>query len=158
MSGNQCQTSGKLQHKSRPQSAASSYRNLETTSTLFISSSNLKQFASCRVYFKNMYSYFYWFNIFHQAPVMCPVTVLEDDSSVNHSGGRKKSCKDRIWEILNTCAFLYGSISEYMYITCLCVYMYAHKDNGGFLAQSCLTLGTPWTIAQQAPLSMRFPR
>ena len=28
----------------------------------------------------------------------------------------------------------------------------------GFVAQSCLTLETPWTVAQQAPLSMGFPR
>jgi len=27
---------------------------------------------------------------------------------------------------------------------------------GGLLAKSCLTLATPWTIARQAPLSMRF--
>ena len=26
------------------------------------------------------------------------------------------------------------------------------------LAQLCLTLGTPWTVAHQAPLSMGFPR
>lgn len=68
--------SDKWQTTAQKQTAPSSYRYLETTSALFISSSNLKQFASCRVYFKNMYSYFYWFNIFHRAPVMCPVTVL----------------------------------------------------------------------------------
>ena len=28
----------------------------------------------------------------------------------------------------------------------------------GFVAQLCLTLETPWTVARQAPLSMGFPR
>ena len=27
-----------------------------------------------------------------------------------------------------------------------------------FIAQSSLTLGNPWTVARQAPLSMGFPR
>ena len=30
--------------------------------------------------------------------------------------------------------------------------------HGGSVAQSCLTLVTPWTVALQAPLSMGFPR
>ena len=30
--------------------------------------------------------------------------------------------------------------------------------HGGSVAQSCLTLVTPWTVARQAPLSMGFPR
>ena len=29
---------------------------------------------------------------------------------------------------------------------------------GGLVAQSCLTLATPWTVACQAPLSMEFSR
>ena len=29
---------------------------------------------------------------------------------------------------------------------------------GGFVAKSCLTLATPWTIAHQAPLSLGFSR
>ena len=29
---------------------------------------------------------------------------------------------------------------------------------GGVVAKSCLTLGTPWTVACQAPLSMEFSR
>ena len=29
---------------------------------------------------------------------------------------------------------------------------------GGLFAKSCLTLGTPWTVAHQAPLSMGFSR
>ena len=29
---------------------------------------------------------------------------------------------------------------------------------GGLVAKSCLTLATPWTLAQQAPLSMGFPK
>ena len=29
---------------------------------------------------------------------------------------------------------------------------------GGVFAKSCLTLGTPWTVACQAPLSMEFSR
>ena len=29
---------------------------------------------------------------------------------------------------------------------------------GGLVAKSCLTLATPWTVARQAPLSMRFSR
>ena len=29
---------------------------------------------------------------------------------------------------------------------------------GGLVPKSCLTLATPWTIAHQAPLSMRFSR
>ena len=28
----------------------------------------------------------------------------------------------------------------------------------GLVAKSCLTLATPWTVACQAPLSMRFSR
>ena len=28
----------------------------------------------------------------------------------------------------------------------------------GSVVKSCLTLATPWTVARQAPLSMRFPR
>ena len=31
-------------------------------------------------------------------------------------------------------------------------------DGGGLVAQSCLTLATPWAVAHQASLSMRFPR
>ena len=29
---------------------------------------------------------------------------------------------------------------------------------GGLVTKSCPTLGTPWTVAHQAPLSMRFSR
>ena len=29
---------------------------------------------------------------------------------------------------------------------------------GGLVAKLCLTFGTPWTIAHQAPLSMGFSR
>ena len=29
---------------------------------------------------------------------------------------------------------------------------------GSLVAKLCLTLRTPWTVARQAPLSMRFPR
>ena len=29
---------------------------------------------------------------------------------------------------------------------------------GGLVTKSCVTLGTPWTVACQAPLSMGFPR
>ena len=44
---------------------------------------------------------------------------------------------------------------------------YLHLENhffqvtyggGGLAAKSCPTPATPWTIAQQAPLSMAFPR
>ena len=31
-------------------------------------------------------------------------------------------------------------------------------DGGALVARSCPTLVTPWTVAFQAPLSMRFPR
>ena len=31
-------------------------------------------------------------------------------------------------------------------------------SSGGLAAKSFLTLATPWTVAQQAPLSMGFPR
>ena len=31
-------------------------------------------------------------------------------------------------------------------------------DRVGLVAQSCLTPATPWTVARQAPLSVRFPR
>ena len=31
-------------------------------------------------------------------------------------------------------------------------------SSSGLLAKSCLTLATPWTVAYQAPLSLRFPR
>ena len=30
--------------------------------------------------------------------------------------------------------------------------------HGGFVTKSCLTLGTPWAVAYQAPLPMAFPR
>ena len=29
---------------------------------------------------------------------------------------------------------------------------------GGLVAKSCLTLATPWTVAHQAPLSIKFSR
>ena len=32
------------------------------------------------------------------------------------------------------------------------------RGGGGLVAQSCSTLGTPWTAARQAPLSMEFSR
>ena len=31
-------------------------------------------------------------------------------------------------------------------------------DGGGLVAKLCLTLGTPWTVACQAPLFMEFSR
>ena len=37
---------------------------------------------------------------------------------------------------------------------CVCVCVYG----GGLVAKSCLTLATPWTIVDQAPLSMGFSR
>ena len=33
-----------------------------------------------------------------------------------------------------------------------------YELNGGFVAKSCPTVATPWTIAHQAPLSMGFSR
>ena len=32
------------------------------------------------------------------------------------------------------------------------------ESGGGLVAKSCPTLGTPWTVAPQAPQSMGFPR
>ena len=32
------------------------------------------------------------------------------------------------------------------------------RSGGGLVVKSCLTLVTPWTVARQAPLSMRFSR
>ena len=32
------------------------------------------------------------------------------------------------------------------------------RPGGGLVAKSCPTLVTPWTVAHQAPLSMRFSR
>ena len=32
------------------------------------------------------------------------------------------------------------------------------SGGGGLVAKSCLTLGTPWTVACQAPLAMGFPK
>ena len=32
------------------------------------------------------------------------------------------------------------------------------RTGGGFVAQSCPTLVTPWTVARQAPLPMGFSR
>ena len=41
----------------------------------------------------------------------------------------------------------------------LCQQRFNHdNDGGGLVAKTCLTLVTPWTIAFQAPLSMRFSR
>ena len=34
----------------------------------------------------------------------------------------------------------------------------SYKGGGGFVAKSCLTLVTPWTVAHQAPLSMGCSR
>ena len=36
--------------------------------------------------------------------------------------------------------------------------MVVDGDGGGLFARSCLTLGTPWTVARQVPLSMGFLR
>ena len=36
--------------------------------------------------------------------------------------------------------------------------MYVKTYGGGLVAKSCPTLATPWTVACQAPLSMRFSR
>ena len=33
-----------------------------------------------------------------------------------------------------------------------------YGGGGGLVARSCPALGTPWTVAHQAPLSMGFPR
>ena len=35
-------------------------------------------------------------------------------------------------------------------------YIYIHIFDGGLVAKLCLTLATPWTVACQAPLSMRI--
>ena len=35
---------------------------------------------------------------------------------------------------------------------------YSPEGGGGLVAKSCPTLATPWTVACQAPLSMRFSR
>ena len=43
-----------------------------------------------------------------------------------------------------------------MYI-CVCVYVSVYGD-GSLVSKSCPTLVTSWTVACQAPLSMRFPR
>ena len=34
----------------------------------------------------------------------------------------------------------------------------SYCGSGGLATKSCLTLATPWTVARQAPLSMRLPR
>ena len=36
--------------------------------------------------------------------------------------------------------------------------MVVDGDGSGLVARSCLTLGTPWTVARQVPLSMGFLR
>ena len=35
---------------------------------------------------------------------------------------------------------------------------YSTDGGGGLVAKSCPTVATPWTVACQAPLSMRFSR
>ena len=40
----------------------------------------------------------------------------------------------------------------------LCIYIYLYGGGGGSVAKSCPTLGTPWTVAHQAPLSIEFSR
>ena len=35
---------------------------------------------------------------------------------------------------------------------------YFRGGGSGLLAKSCPTLATPWSVAYQSPLSMRFPR
>ena len=39
-----------------------------------------------------------------------------------------------------------------------CLWYYRACGGGGLVPKSCLTLVTPWTVAQQAPLSMGFSR
>ena len=40
------------------------------------------------------------------------------------------------------------------------LYIYGHVifSFGGWVAKSCLTLVTPWAVANQTPLFMGFPR
>ena len=56
-----------------------------------------------------------------------------------------------VW-FLNIFITYYGNISLYMRSYCLIL------GGGGLVTKSCTTLGTPWTVACQAPLSMRFSR
>ena len=39
-----------------------------------------------------------------------------------------------------------------------CSELYFGGGGGGLVANLCLTLATPWTVACQTPLSMGFPR
>ena len=48
----------------------------------------------------------------------------------------------------------YSISSAYFFFFCAKYIMVA----GGLVAQSCPTLATPWTVALQVPLSMRFSR
>ena len=42
---------------------------------------------------------------------------------------------------------------------CVCIYIYIYiYTHGVLVAKSCQTLGTQWTVACQAPLSMGFSR
>ena len=43
---------------------------------------------------------------------------------------------------------------------CVCIYAYVciYVCGAGLVAKSCLTLVIPWTVAQQAPLSIGFSR
>ena len=38
------------------------------------------------------------------------------------------------------------------------MYYFCHVIDGGLVTKLCMTLTTPWTVVQEIPLSMGFPR
>ena len=38
------------------------------------------------------------------------------------------------------------------------MYYFCHVIDGGLVTKLCMTLTTPWTVVQETPLSMGFPR
>ena len=61
--------------------------------------------------------------------------------------------------IFNLC--LEDRLAHYRNSIYICVHIYVYIDIyicDDLVARSCLTLVTPWTIADRAPLSMEFSR
>ena len=67
-------------------------------------------------------------------------------------------CKQRITSIITVWAEFHFMDFVLLFPCAMSVYTGGDGCGGGLVTKSCLTLGTPWTVACQAPLSVRFPR
>ena len=66
-----------------------------------------------------------------------------------------KWCIDIKWCISSVCLRIFSCNRSSLSVVCSQNHQY---HLGGLVAKSCLTLATPWTVACQPPLSMRFSR